>query len=233
MNKDIKIMIELQRYWDNISLAKKEIERCSKNITYWENELAQKEKMLLKMSQDLKTGKADLREKELHLNELDDRIKKLESRRIQLKTEREMEALDNEMKKVKSDDEELEGHLLELMESLEIMENEILAEQTLLQEQKAETAKSVEKLNNDIQNYNSIVSSNKNSFDSLLPNLHASHQSRFTKLLQSKDGKAIGEVHGEICGTCNFQIPSQLAQDASSSVKTVSCTNCGRYIYKQ
>jgi predicted nucleic acid-binding Zn-ribbon protein len=66
----------------------------------------------------------------------------------------------------------------------------------------------------------------------VLNQLPSMYKSKFVKMISSRDGKGVARVEGEICGSCNFKIPSFLAIEASKDDKVVNCTNCGKYIYK-
>ena len=232
MNKEIKIMIELQRYWASILKAGEGIERCRKNILHWKGQQSDVEKKLAALNEDIKKLRADIKKEELSLSELDQKIKKLEERRNVLKSEREVEALEHELAKARGEDDFIEEKLIELMDSLSEREKASEESSAELDELKANVIKSVEKLEDDIRSNEETIKDYREKYDALVTGLSASHRPRFEKLLKSK-GKAVGEVDGEVCGNCNFQIPSQLAHEASKDGNLVTCTNCGAYIYKE
>jgi len=232
MNKDIKIMIELQRYWGNILQADAEIDRCNKNITLWEKELTDKNGVLLKLNEEIKLLKNSIKQNELDLTEIDNRIKKLEERRLILKTEREVEALNHELEKFKTEGGDIEEILIGLMDDLDSKSDDSSNKQNELDEMNVQVESDIEKIKSKITGFQKDISDNQSRYDEMLPALSNVVKSRFEKMLKSKGGKGIGEVNGEICGSCNFQIPSSLAAEASHDDKLVVCSNCGRYIYK-
>ncbi len=233
MNSDIKIMVELQRYWQNILGAKKEIERNEKNLSLWQEKFEKLKKKVEVIGGEVKALKQDIKKSELELETVDERVKKLEERRNLLKTEKELDALDNELKKAKDEDSEIESSLIELMDNLESKETEFEAAERESGEVSDQLEKDSVIIQNKIRDEEDTISKNQSLYDQLLLQLGAGVKSKFTKLLSSKNGIAIGSIEGEICGSCNFQIPSHLAIEASTNESIVNCTNCGRFLYNK
>jgi len=231
MIKDIEIMIELQQFWDIILTSRDEIERSKKSIIFWQDEMKTKKKDMDQLKNDIKVLKNDIKKNELELSDIENKIIKLEERRNIIKTEKELNALNHELETLQSEKDKLEEQILELMDDLdnnEKSENE-LTQDIENSEKQFEIDK--QKLEEKISlNENKIVT-NQNEFDDLLVNLSVGVKSKFTKLIKSKDGKAIANLNGETCGFCNCQVPASLAIDASKGEKISNCTNCGKYIY--
>jgi len=231
MKSDIKIMIELQRYWQNILASQVSIERHNKNIVIWQDKIKKAELKSDKTGTEVKTLKQEIKKLELELETADEHIKKLEERRFLLKTEKEVEALENELNRIKEEDGELESNLIALMDDLD-------SKDTIFKQEEKEAAEMADQfiidkklIEEKIAGENQNIEKNQGFYDELQSQLSASVKSRFTKLLTSKNGLAIGVIDGEVCGSCNFQVPSQIALEASKNDQLVTCTNCGRYLY--
>lgn len=232
MNKDIKIMIELQRYWQKIITEEKSIERNNKSINYWTSEQKNKKNDYEKTLSDIKSIKALIKSNELKLDELDIKLKKLEERRISIIKEKELNAVDHEMIIVKSDRGEIEEKLIMDMDSLDEMEKSsktLLSELENLQKQVSNDISEIQKK---IKESEFIISQNKEKYNDLLKALSPQVISKFDKMLKSKNGIAVSEVINNVCSGCNFEIPASLAVDAAKSDLIKNCTNCGRFIYK-
>jgi predicted nucleic acid-binding Zn-ribbon protein len=232
MNREITIMMGLQRHWNMVLQAQEAIERCGKNIEHWKGLLAERESSLADLNASIRKMKADVRSEELLLAEMDQKIRKLEERRNLLKSGREIEALENELARIRAEDESKAESLISLIDILSEKEKSLPVMQAELDDLGMNVRKSLEKLENDIKTHRETVMQYTEKYDAMLNDLSAAHRGRFDKLLKSRKGKAVGEVRGEVCGLCNFQIPSQLANEASHDSKTATCTNCGAYIYK-
>ncbi len=134
-------------------------------------------------------------------------------------------------KKVKEDDGELESRLIELMDELEERETIFKQEEKEAVEMRDQFAGDKTLIEEKILGENQNIEKNQGLYNEIEPQLSAAVRSRFTKLLKSKNGLGIGEIDGEVCQSCNFQVPSQIALEASKNDKLVTCTNCGRYLY--
>ena len=233
MNKNIELMLRLQNFFDKALNAQKTIDTCENNIDSLQTKLEEAEKKYSLSQAKLKQLEKELKEKELSLAENDEKLGKLEKKRELVKTEREQQAISSEIELAKKAGSSYEDDVLSLMDTI----NE---EQTLLEKMKKEleeqgekTKQSIVTLEKEIEKNEKIEAQNKDNYSALLPELDGNYRQRFDKLINSKKSKIVGEVHGEVCGVCNFQIPTQLAKEASRNENVVSCTNCGAFIYKQ
>lgn len=232
MNKTIKTMLELQAFWNKAALSRKNIETCESDIIVWRDKAAQAEQKRLQIETNLKHREKTLKEKELELAEVEEKLKKLEKKRELIKTEREQQAFAAEAKLLQNENNLLEDDILAMMDTINETQVQLQKAQEELEQQQNESKLNIEALEKEIAINKEAGLLNQNNYDSLLAELETAHRQRFDKLINSKKGKVVGEVQGEVCGVCNFQIPVQLASEASREEKVVTCTNCGAYIYK-
>ncbi len=233
MHKDIKIMIELQRYWQNIVSSKKAVDKNNSILAKKVEELDKKQKSLDSLITIIKEQKNKNKQFDLELIEKDEKLKKLRERKLNLTAEKEIKAIDKEITTLEIEVDDIENTSLSMIEELEQSEtehdnltDEIKTKDTQLKEDKSY-------INDKNIKENEIIASNTEKFDSLFESLSPQVKNKFKKLLQSKGDKAVGIVDGEVCSSCNFQIPSALVSEAANSSKLVNCSNCGRYIYKE
>ncbi|MDR3238046.1 MAG: hypothetical protein LBT84_06050 [Spirochaetia bacterium] len=232
MNKDIKTMLELQSFWSDVLKSSAAAERCKEDILLRRNELREREAEYSELTQTAAKRRKTIKEKEFLLNELDQKIKKLEDRKNLLKTQRETDAVQSELDALKKEDGDLESELISLIDILAQEDERLRAMLQEIESQRAVTGKAIEELEAGIKLNEETAARNRESYDSLLGVLDGAYRPRFDKLLKAKNGKAVGEVTNEICGVCNFKIPSYLASDAVHESNVVICTNCGSYIYR-
>jgi predicted nucleic acid-binding Zn-ribbon protein len=231
MNKDIGIMIALQKHWDAMN---EYIADNQDMIRMCENRDAEYASLLKKIDnqkQSIFNLKKNISEYDLELAALNIRLKKLIERRDGISNDKELNAIDKEISQVEASVSIIEENDLQLMTSLEESEKEIaslVSEQSVMENEinnlklkvKEKTFINDEK----IANHRSL-------FDELMAGLSLLYKNKFEKLLNSKGGKAIAPVRSGICSNCNCKIPPHLALDVNSTEKVLSCTNCGRYIY--
>ncbi len=224
-------MIEMQHYWDKILECKKEIERAANTIVLYENNLAEEKKKLVLLQDDQRKLSSEIKKNELELNSYDEKISKLEGRRVLIKSERELEALNTELDKNKKESDEIEENLIQLMDTADELSAKEKEHTEKIKSKEKQTIEDIKNLKKKIDETSLKENENQIKFDKHSEDLTPSLKVRFLKLLNSKGGKAIGEVKDDICNNCNFQVPSSLTKDAASDDKTVICTNCGRFIY--
>jgi predicted nucleic acid-binding Zn-ribbon protein len=232
MNKDVKIMIELQRYWKKMLEEKKKIESNQRAADFWKKELADLDREIASLHNNLQNEKNELKKKELDLAALDEKTKKLEEKRLLVHTEKELAAIDRELNAVGDAKPELEDSILELIDHIDVEESRLagLSEKRPGMGNKVDS--DIASLAGESDVARSIIDQNQKKFDELVGSLNPQFQGKFTKLLGSKNGMAIAELDGVVCTGCNFKVPASVVIEASRDDKTVNCTNCGRYIYR-
>jgi uncharacterized protein len=231
MNKDISVMIELQKYWDNVLKGKSDIDRNEKSILYWNDQIKNESSQILSLENHIKNIKISIKEKETELAERDEHIKKLEKRKEIIKNEKELTALEHEFNKTKSDKDNLENDLINSFDQLKQKEDDLIESKTAFGKTEKQALFDIEKLENEIKEFRTIIDQNQINLDSNSDRLSPAVKTRFLKLIKSQNGKAIAAINGEICSVCNFQIPFNLIQDALKESGIVNCTNCGRFLY--
>lgn len=232
MNSTIKIMLELQVYWDKVLYSRTSIEKISATLKALEKEMAADKAQLESLNKSNKELKNAIKQDELTLSEMSERIKKLEGRKKIIHTEKELHALEKEIDVIKFDTGKLEEKTLSLIDNLDLQEKELSRIQNIIKEKDRIYEVEKNKTSAEITRHELIFKENQEKFTALQDQLASLYKTKFLKMINSRDGKGIARVEGEICGFCNFKIPSFLAIDASKDDKVVICTNCGKYIYK-
>ena len=224
-------MIELQHQWDMVLETRDQAERCSKSIRFWEQDINERKISLDRLAAEILNLKSTVKTKELDLSALDDRIRKQEERRNMLKSSREIDALENELLRCREDRSNLEDSMLTDLDNLERNEADFLKgkEDLKIRENKAKA--DIEDLCKRLESLQTKLQAVENDFHKQEENLSSPVRSRFSKQISSKGGKAVAELHGEVCGNCNTQIPPSLASDVKRGEGLIVCSNCGRYLY--
>lgn len=232
MNKDISIMIELQRYWSNVLNGKNEIERCKNSIQFWMNKVKDKEREISDLELRVRNLKGIIKQKEIDIAEKGNKLRNIGDKKKFIKTEREMSAIENESLLINKEKELIEEETLVLMDELDekIKSSQVTTEE--LHEIAAQAEKDISVINERIGRFELLIKENTKNFDDSIGRLSPGVRSRFQKFTASANGLALAKIEGENCSGCNVQIPLQLIADASRDDKIVNCTNCGRFIYR-
>ena len=232
MNKEIEIMIELQRYWDNVVRAGDEIEKCTRSIVFWDEKVNNMRNAISSLDGDIKNIKASIKQKEIDIIEKDEKKKKLTDRKTQLKTEREVSAVEHELSTLQTELGILEEDAIRQMDALDLGEKKLSELDAELQSAAAQAEKDIAMLKERIGHFEESARGNTAQFNDKISQLPPMLKTRFQKLTSSGTGKAIAKIEGETCGGCNTRIPVYIAIDAGKDDKIVNCTNCGRFLHK-
>lgn len=219
-------------YWDKALSARASIEKLQASVKAMEKDLAAAKSRFESMSKTAKELKNSIKLDELSLSEMSARITKLEERKKIIQTEKELKALEKEIDVIGFETGNLEEKALAMIDELDAKEKILSGLQSEIDEKTGKLEDEKAKTSADVAARESIMKENNDRFDALIDQLSALYKSKFLKMINARDGKAIARVEGEICGFCNFKIPSFLAIEASKDDKVVNCTNCGKYIYK-
>jgi len=225
-------MIQLQRFWDGVLLARDEIARAGKSIDFWKKQVADTEKSLALLESRIKTMKSAIKQKEIELSQKDEKSTKLEARKTAVKNERELAALESEKHTLDGERTALEEKVLMEMEELDGASAEEKRLSGELDGMKVQAEKDILMLQGRIAENRKAMEENQAAYDALLVELTPPFRAKFHKLTESAGGKAIVRLDGETCEGCRFQIPLNFVLDAAKSDRVVNCTHCGRFIYK-
>ena len=226
-------MVDLQRIWDEVLKTRSEIDRKTKSITFWQNELIAKKTEEARLKEDIKLKKNVLKNNELELASLETKTIKLNVRRKSVQTEREMKAVDSELEGALSSKSTLEENILAMMEEQETLEGNLHTVSTELVEMEKQVNHDIDELMKERDELKILSIEKEEKFNCMSDELPPALKSKFSKLIQSKEGKAIGEVVKEICSVCNFKIPASLALQSARDDTISNCTNCGRFIFSK
>jgi len=232
MNKDIAIMLEMQGFWNKVLAARSAIDRHADALRAQGRGLDAEKAALADSTRKITELKSGIKADELAIAEKSDRKKKLDDRKKIIATEKELQALEKEIDLLSLDIDALEDKTLGMIDTLDALEKQHRLLQESVNEKERSLASAAQKFEEEDRVHHAIIAENEEKFNSVAQTLGTLYRSRFLKIIKSRDGTAIARVEGEICGYCNFKIPSYLAIDAGKDDKVVACTNCGKFIYR-
>lgn len=232
MNKDIAIMVDLQRLWDRKIELEVEISHHLKSIAFWEKKISDAGKEIDELKENITKTEVEVRQSEKTMYEIEEKLKKLQKRRDVIKTAKELTALESEIATANTEKDEIETKAIELMEWVSNLKNKLNMKEASLAEEKPKTQSDVAYLKGKIQIYENEIKDLLIHFNEGLSKLPPEIKSRFDKTIRAKEGKAIAPLEGETCGACHTSIPVHIVMEASSGNKAMNCTNCGRFIYR-
>jgi len=233
MNREIALMIELQQYWDTVLSMRAAMMKSERLIANREEEHDKKLQAVIALENEIVDEKRLVKEREIDLSEKDAAVRKLEERKLMVRNKKELRALENEMDGIHEERSACEDELLVLFDNLEEKEQQLQVMKGELEELGEKVKNSIAQLQEDIEEKTVTLEENQQKYDQLLSQLSPSNESRFKKLAESGDGKAIVKLEDGICTGCHTKLPAHEILDASKNEMITICTNCGRFIYSE
>jgi len=231
MNKNVGIMLEIQRFWKMIADSKEVVLRQQKSKIFWQKELVDAEKIFNNLSESKKKIALLVKNHELELADIEKKIKISEEKKLSVKSEKEFEAISNELLLLKEKNNTIEDQLLKYLDTEEDNKKNLDIATKTLEEKRIQSKKDLEQIEIKIKSEKIKQKEYNKKIEQLSPELLQEYRVRFLKLLQSKKGIAIAKVERNACTGCNFEIPSSLVLKSKDDKHIAICTNCGRYIY--
>ena len=190
------------------------------------------------LEQELDKLNTNLQETQKHKIDTEDELaietehlNKSQQKLMAIKTNREYQALQKEIEDIKVANKIREDEILKLVETIENLqqiitqkkaqieetENELHAEQKILNETLSELDKQLQKL--EIER------------NACLPTIRKDLLSRYNLLKDKRNGVVIAIVEKQTCTGCNINLPPQLFNDLLKGSKIYTCPSCQRILY--
>ncbi|MBN2434781.1 MAG: hypothetical protein JXK07_05880 [Spirochaetes bacterium] len=230
MKENIRQMEELQRYTDAVIRETGEIISARKRIEeIQKNQLYTKQKFDKRLS-ELKKLKKETSSLELILEEADAAASRVKDKINSAQNEKELSAGSNELDKINSEKDIIEEQLLANFDKISEEEELIKKEEIIFEKNTNSDNSTLKELNERIDRLQTIKEENQKKFEAGLLLLEPKLRSRFAKLSESKDGKAIVKMENGVCMGCNNTVPPNDLSVVNSGELCI-CTNCGKYLY--
>lgn len=195
----------------------KKIEAGSKDVAQAKEKLVQNQKKRREQEGKVKDLKAQITKYKRQLNEV--------------KTNKEYTTLLKEIDEAQHAVDAVEEGIISEMLAADDIEEEIraasqrhkqeeanmLKEQDLLQQKKAEMQARVEKLTAEKE--------------ALLPQIPSDQINLYQRISAKKSGVALSPVNGDFCSMCHMRIRPQVLNELRDTRKLILCENCGRILY--
>jgi len=201
---------------------------------YWEEQVKEKEKCFDEACRELEQKKKELKKKEMKLKELTEEKNNLRKTMYggEISSTRELEQMEKKLRKLESDQEELEGDVIEELEEIEKKE-----------EEKEEQEKELKQVSATLQEKKQVWSSEENRIREELEKLKQQRAEiekkvekpfleKYQLLSQRYRGKALARVTTDICEGCRVFVSSAIKGRLYNLNTMVYCENCGRILVK-
>lgn len=231
LRQEISRLLEIQKKERELVRLEGERSRLPADLDQSRRRIAEAEKVLSQLKEDLKHIQVQKKELELESESVLEAISKYERQQFQVKTNVEYQAIMKEIAEKKVENERIEDRILDLMERAE--EKERLAKgggETLARER--ERLKVDERrIMEETARLDAAIERLKAERDSLLPGVSESVLRKYQRIFANKRDTAVVPLEHYTCGGCHMKLPPQISNNVRKWDELVICENCSRILY--
>lgn len=168
---------------------------------------------------------------EIEVESRKSQIEKYANQQLQTRKNEEYRALAQEIEHCKAEITKIEDREIELMESAEAAQKEVLRAMADASEAKKTVESQVAQLDQREGNLKKDLAELQQGRTVLATAVDDPTRNRYERLMKSKgDNVVVGITHG-VCGGCHMRLTAQILVNCKSEKEIVSCSNCGRILY--
>jgi predicted nucleic acid-binding Zn-ribbon protein len=191
--------------------------------------ILQEKELLAKKHTESKNFQKSVDGKELDLKCLEEEIKKLRGRLFQIKNNKEYSILLSEVGSREADKSVLEDEILSMFSKLEALHIEEKELSKKSQEAEKELTKHSNSVETEVAGLEKEIQEAQKQWRENAELLDSEAITQYRRLIE-KDGIAVVEVDGEVCGGCNMSLTPQTINLLHRRQEIILCKNCGRIL---
>ncbi|MCM8763663.1 MAG: C4-type zinc ribbon domain-containing protein [Candidatus Omnitrophica bacterium] len=191
----------------------------------------EKERLFKELEEKSKQKKIKLKEQELELKSKEENVKKLQIQLYQVKTNKEYASMQKEIADLKADNSVLEEAIIKEMEVIDILDKEIGKEKVVLEEERKKMEEEVARVKKETEELKTRLNNLENSRGEFVSKIDLPILTRYERLLENKNGRALAQIIKDSCSGCNMGLPPQVISEVRIGEKVVTCENCMRILY--
>ncbi len=227
------LLIQLQRVDVRLSKFKENEQVHQKKIESERSLLAEIKVKLEETRRQFEQLSKERRDKEREIEDQEQQIQKTQSHLKEIKNNKEYQAHLHEIDALKRGRGTVEEAVLLLMDKIEILKNEMAAEEQSFKEKElkfSETAETIEKEIAGLQEEKLKLAGDRKK---LSEQINKKIMVQYEHLLATRKGTALAGVSGNTCLGCHMSLPPQLVAEVKRNEKLLTCSQCYRILYWQ
>ena len=233
MRESLDRLIELQE----VDLKLSEIEELRGNLPQeverLKLDLEETKQTLKESNKRIDEMNKSIREIESNISQADVKLKKYKEQLYAVTTNKEYDALTHEIETLQNAINESEDQTLGLMTERETNEEESKNSLALSEEIKQDLDSRTKELKKRIDETKSDETEYLKKREKITPNITKSMISKYERIRQAKNGRAVVPIVRGACGGCFHRLPPQLIVEVKKREKIINCEACGRVLIHQ
>lgn len=231
IGEQLKLLVELQALDSQLLKLNNEIAAIPEKIKALEAAFREKGEGLKKIEDGVKALQLKKKEKEMALETGEGTIKKYQGQLGLLKTNKEYSALLEEIGRVKADDSIIEEAILNFMDAIDAENKKAADEKSNLKKEEERLAGEKKVLNEELAKLKEEAGKYEKERASLTVKVDKNVLSKYTRLLDNRDGLAVAALSNDTCQGCFRVLPPQVVNEVKLGNAIVICEYCARILY--
>ncbi len=231
MQKDIKILLEIQELDMTIRAFAREIEQAPRDLNTAKENVEQMKVRFAEGKENSKKLKVIRKELEIDLDSQGEEVKKYEMQLTKVKTNEEYKVLQKQITDLKFKSSLKEDKILEQMEQIEKatgdvkkLEQEVSQAQEQLKQKEKEVAARVEQLKGQ-------RAEKEKEKEQLLSQVSVELLDTYARIFNNKTDRALVAINNKTCGGCHMKLPPNVINETKKGHRVILCENCARILY--
>ncbi len=227
----LKILLELQTLDAQIYQLKQELSEKPAAIAHLNAEQAQAFQKVQTAETGYKVFEVKRNQMEMDLAKKETEIQKLQGQLFQVKTNKEYSAMQKGIEGFKADKSVLEEEVLKLLEEVDQAKEHLTAQRQVLKTKETALVAESARLEEEAKKIQASIDHLQISRSQFPPKVDPPILSRYERILENKNGRALVPVKLDACGGCYMLLPPQLINEVHLASRLVTCESCARILY--
>lgn len=231
IGEQLKLLVELQALDSHLLKLKGESDAIPEKVKALDAAFQEKGANLRAIEDGVKALQMKKKEKEMALETGEGTIKKYQGQLGLLKTNKEYSAMLEEINRVKADDSIVEEAILNLMDEIDAHNKKAADEKTSLKQEEQKLAEEKKVLNEELVKLKEEAGKYEKQRTELAAKIDKNVLSKYTRLLDNRDGLAVAALYNDTCQGCFRVLPPQVVNEVRLKNALVICEYCARILY--
>ncbi len=224
-------LVDLQKIDDQISEHKKTLADIPRQLESARSELEEKKSILKVVTEEIAALQKQRKGFELEVQGENDHMAKAKTKLPAVKTNKEYTAILTEVDAIKEKVSKIEDKELEVMEALEEKAKEVPGVEKKCKEEDAYFSDYKQKKEAEEKRFKEELEELVVKRKSISDKVETVVLKRYQKIFDSRDGRAVSGLRGDICQGCFQHVLPQMVIEIKMGQKTHQCSNCLSFLF--
>ncbi|MCY4404362.1 MAG: hypothetical protein OXD54_17490 [Candidatus Poribacteria bacterium] len=231
MRQQLSLLYQLQEHdrellsiHERFNSIPHQIKQLEAHVTKFKTDITAKSDELAEVEKSLRSKNADLEMNEAQREKYKNEQREVTSNDAYIALENQIEFLDKK-------DDETEGEILELMETVDLLKEELADLEAEVAREDQNNNKKTSEYQEERKNLKALIDEKMQQRTQYLPKIDKTLTTLYHRWIERRKGDFVALGKNGTCGSCRLTIQPQNMKEAQKYDKLVYCTSCKRVLY--